>query len=506
MAVKNKYTQAIWSATSKTWQPRPKLQKDIEADVAIVGGGITGIAAAYFLQQSGKKVAVLEQRKVGYGTTGSSTGNLYVPSGKFHKIRHKHGKQGLLDVIAARKEAMEFIETTISRHNIDCGFTKVPWCYFSSEAGQAAEKVEQELEALKTGEIDVFTDAPENFPFPVAAMARVEMQAQFDPLQYVQQLAEAVEGENCTIFENTKVNSISDGDPCILETEGGTVKAKKVIQATHTPKGVYAVHAEMETYREHAVAAKLKNDVPAGAIYWRQGKENMYSVRTWSGETGSWLIVLDDSHLTGHKEHTEKSYEKVEKFLRRYFDVEKVEYLWAAQNYKPADDIPYIGTSPLQNNVYIATGFAADGLVWGVAAARIISDLITGAENKLATVFNPKRFTPSASFQRFKSENVHVAKHLLKDYLLKSGEKELHEVKSGEGKIVKIDGEKYAVYKNEGGAASIVSAICPHMGCVVHWNSAERSWDCPCHGSRFSTDGEVLEGPAFNGLPKLSDK
>ncbi len=406
----------------------------------------------------------------------------------------------LQNVALARKEALDFIESTILKYNIDCGFKKVPWYYFTSENGQAFNEIKEEREALKTAGIDVYENTPENFPFPVTAMARVEMQAQYNPLQYIQQMAAAIEDENCMIYEDTKVIDIKDGEPCVLKTEGGTIRAKKVIQATHTPKGVYAVHTEMQAFREHALAAKIKGKLPSDAIYWHQGDENLYSVRTWSNEAGSFIIVLDDSHLTGHKEHTEKSYEKVEKFLRQYFDVEKVEYLWAAQNYKPADDIPYIGTSPLQSNVYIATGFAADGLIWGAAAAKIICDLINGIDNKPASTFDPKRFTPAASFKRFISEGTNVAKSLIEDYIIKGNEKELDAVKKSEGKIVKIDGKKHAVYRNEKDETFIVSAICPHMGCVVHWNSAERSWDCPCHGSRFSVDGEVLEGPAIKDL------
>jgi glycine/D-amino acid oxidase-like deaminating enzyme/nitrite reductase/ring-hydroxylating ferredoxin subunit len=498
-----KYTQAIWSAVPKTSGDRPSLQEDIEVDVAIIGAGITGVATAYFLKQSGKKVAVLESHKVGYGTTGSSTGNLYIPTSKFHRILKKHGQQALHDVVAARREALQFFETTIQQHSIDCNFKRVPWNYFSSEEGIATDKIADEREAIEAAGIEVFDDAPGNFPFPVSAIARVEMQCQFNPLQYVEQLAARIEDENCLIFEDTKVTGIKEGDPCILETANGNVRAGSVVQATHTPKGIYAVHAEMEAYREYAIAATIKGQLPTDGIYWHQDDTNLYSIRTYSTDLGSFLIVLDDSHPVGHKERTERSFMRVEKFLKSYFSVENIHYLWAAQHYKPADELPYIGNSPMQDRIYIATGFATDGLIWGVAAARIISDLINGIENPLASTFSPKRFTPSASFKRFATENINVMKHLFKEYVLKGDEKELQEVKRGEGKIVRIKGDRHAVHRDETGNLHIVTAVCPHLGCIVSWNSAEKSWDCPCHGSRFSLEGEVLEGPAIKDLEKF---
>ncbi|MFW6218863.1 MAG: FAD-dependent oxidoreductase [Bacteroidota bacterium] len=500
MASKHKYNQAIWSTVPESVSPRESLQEDIEVDVAIIGAGITGITTAYYLKQTDKKIAVLESHKAGHGTTGSSTGNLYIPTGKFHEILKKHGQKELKNVISARKEALEFIENTIVKHSIDCSFKRVPWYYFSSMEGNASNMVKKEFEAIKKAGVDADNDVPDNFPFPVTSFATVEMQSQFNPLQYVQKLAAVIEDENCSIYENTKVTDIKDGDPCILDTGKGTVKAKKVVQATHTPKGIYAVHAGMKVFREYAMAAKINNNLPSDGIYWYQDEKNMYSIRTYENEQGSFLIVLDDSHLVGHKKKTEASYDKVEKFLRSNFSVQDINYLWAAQNYRSADDIPYIGTSLLQTNIYIATGFSTDGLIWGAAAAKIISDLINNIENPLASTFNPNRCTPSASFSQFASENIHVIKHLVKNYLSKGDSIELQELNSGEAKVVKIKNKKHAAYRSEEGKLSIVSAICPHMGCVVQWNSAEKSWDCPCHGSRFSLDGEVLEGPAIKDL------
>jgi glycine/D-amino acid oxidase-like deaminating enzyme/nitrite reductase/ring-hydroxylating ferredoxin subunit len=498
----HKATQAVWSTTQDEFCYFPSLKEGTVVDVAIVGGGITGISAAYILSRKGLKVVLLESGKIGEGSTGSSTGNLYVPTAKFRTIASKHGHKGLEAVVLSRAAAMTFIEDRIKAFGIGCGYNRVPWYYFTPWQSDIPE-IESEREMMQLSGVLTTNIVPDGFPFPVLASATTELQAQFNPLQYVKKLAAFMECDGCLIHENTKVLKITDGDPCTVETENGVVTARYVIQATHTPKGLYAVHAMMQVYREYALALRLRRDLPAPGIYWMKEGDNKYSIRTYSNETGSWLVALDDTHLIGTKEKTEKSFKKIENFIRSVFDVEEVSYLWAAQSYVPADSLPYIGTSPLEKNVYIATGFSADGLTWGTAAAMIISDLITGEPNPWAEVFNPRRLTIAASAKNAIKENLDVIGHLVKDYVFTGKEKKLTYVKRGSGKIVELSGAKAAAYRDEDGRVHIVDAICPHMGCTVHWNNAEKSWDCPCHGSRFSTEGKVLEGPAISDLKKF---
>lgn len=507
MATDHYYTQAIWSANTSPKQ-FPKLSGDLEVDVAIIGGGITGISTAYNLARAGKSVAVLEAMQVGMGTTGSSTGNLYSPTGQLHTIASKHNDETMQTVATSRVTAVDFIEQRVKEFNIDCEFVRVPWYYFTTKEDTSKNKqIENELEAAKKAGLPASDQVPANFPYPdVAAMAHVAQQAQFNPLRYVQQFAAAIAGENCQIYEHTKVLDIEDGDPCVLRTNSGTVRAKKVVQATHTPKGIYAVHTAMEVYREYALSVRVKGNLPANGTYWHMLGKELYSVRPYSNELGNFLIVLDASHKIGHVEHTEKSFKHVEEYMRAHFDVDGIEHSWAAQNYKPADTIPFIGTSPLQNNVYIATGFSADGLTYGTLASMIISDAILGKENQWAKTYDPKRFTPVASAPKFIKENVDVAVHLVKDWLFKGDEEALQELSPGEAKILDIDNEKVAAYCDNVGRRYAVSAVCTHMGCLVHWNNGEKSWDCPCHGSRFSLHGEVLEGPAIKNLQnKMED-
>jgi glycine/D-amino acid oxidase-like deaminating enzyme/nitrite reductase/ring-hydroxylating ferredoxin subunit len=501
MALNQVHTKPLWDATTHETVEYPSLAEDMRVDVAIIGAGITGISAAYNLSRQGKNVVVLESGQVGMGTTGSSTGNLYVPTGQFHKILSRHGEDVLLDVVLSRAAALTFIEDRIEEFGINCGFVRVPWNYFATTR-KSSKEIEKEFETVKKSGLNARDTPLPGFPFGLSSLVCVEMQAQFNPLQYVKQLAESIISDNCRIFEDTRVINIHEYDPCYVETAGGTVKADKVIQATHTPKGVYMVHAQMEVFREYAVAVRLKENYPPPGIFWALDGKDKYSIRTYSDMTGDFLIVLGDTRKTGHKKLTEESFAKVFDFIKRHFLVEEISYLWAAQNYTPADYLPYIGTSPLEANVYIATGFSADGLIYGTAAANIISDLILERHNAWAKTFDPKRFNPKASAAKTLKENVNVTTHLVKEYIFNASTEDLGGLKHDEGKIVELTNDKAAAYMDTEGHLHLVSAKCPHMGCIVQWNSGEKSWDCPCHGSRFTVDGTFIEGPAFGDLTK----
>jgi glycine/D-amino acid oxidase-like deaminating enzyme/nitrite reductase/ring-hydroxylating ferredoxin subunit len=492
--------QALWSA-QRAFKAYPTLAGDLEVDIAIIGAGITGLSAAYLLSQAGRKVVVLEDKEVGWGTTGSSTGNLYAPVDvHLANILAKHGEETLRTVAACRTEAVDFIAQLIQTHAIDCAFGRAPWFLFTHDSVQAAQ-IDRELEAARMAGLLASNATPTDFPYQrVAALVQVADQAQLDPLAYVRALAGVLPRDLVKIYENTTVVGVQDGQPCLVQTRRGNIKAQQVIMATHTPKGIYAVQAMMECKREHAIAVRLKAGLPAPGIYWHQQQDQHYSVRPHRDERGEYLVVLGEPMMVGQRQLSQMHFDKLETYARTYFPVEEVAYAWAAQNYRPADLLPYIGTGFMENNVYIATGFAADGLVWGTVAAMIISDLIQGKANPWAKVYDPRRFTPVASAPTFIKENINVASNLVRDYLSSGEIKELDDVQVGEGKLITAQGEKLAVHRDEQSQLHIVSAVCPHMGCIVHWNDAERTWDCPCHGSRFGVDGEVLEGPAFHGL------
>lgn len=335
---------------------------------------------------------------------------------------------------------------------------------------------------------------------------RVDHQAQFSPYQYVTALAKVIHSGNCTIYEHTKVFKVEEGETCKLETSGGLVTASQVIMATHTPKGVYAVHSFLGSYRECAVAVRLKGSYPPPGTFWYMLEKEQYSMRTYETPAGPVLMVLGETYKVGHQASNEENFQRPESFLRQHFPVASVAFQWAAQLYRPADGLPYIGLSAKNDKTYIATGFAADGLTYGTLAAMIISDEILGIPNSWSKTYAASRTTPLASAGKFIKENVDGLGQYLKDIPGNVEVKDVGQIRAGEGKIIQANGEKIAAFRDEQDQLHLCSAVCTHMDCIVSFNEAERSWDCPCHGSRFTVEGEVIEGPAIYNLPKRNLK
>ena len=281
MATEHYHRQSLWGATTE-FQGFSPLPGYLDVDVAIVGAGITGMTTAYLLAKAGKRVAVLEAMQVGKGTTGSSTGNLYAPvDERLYRVASKHVDSALRTVVNSRTEAVDFIGQRVQEFGIDCEFNRVPWYLFATDSSQTPQ-IAQERNAARKAGLPVTGEVPAGFPYKAEAVAHVAGQAQFNPLKYVQGLAVAIAGENCRIYENTKVLQVEDGEPCIVHTDRGQVRVAKVVMATHTPKGVYAVHSAMEAYREYAMAVRLKGDLPAAGTYWHLQQGHHYSVRPYS--------------------------------------------------------------------------------------------------------------------------------------------------------------------------------------------------------------------------------
>ncbi|HEX9981434.1 MAG TPA: FAD-dependent oxidoreductase [Flavobacterium sp.] len=482
----------------------PRLKGKISADVAIIGGGITGITAAYLLAKQGKKVVVLEAHQLGKGATGNSTGNLYATVGNkgLQAIKSKFGTETMTDVVRARRMAVDFIANCVQEHSIDCDFKRISWSLFSDEEKKKSYIGDEKEAAAAAG---LPTEVEIAFPLPVVHGFSIPGQAQFNPYKYIVALAASITGD-CAIYEHTKVTSVEEADGIVvITTEHGKVITHKAIMATHTPKGIYLVHSLLGPYREYAVAATLNGEYPPDGTFWKATDNEHYSMRTYDSPKGKVLMVLGEIHKVGQKQDNDECFKRLEHYLRENFDVATIEYRWAAQQYKPADTLPYIGTVSDDSNIHIATGFSADGLTYGTMAAMIISDLIAGRNNDFAKIFDPKRHTPLASAGEAIKENLNVAAQYIKDIPYSSEVDKASDVTSGEGKIIEVDGEKYGAYRHENGSLHVVSAVCTHMKCIVAWNRAEKSWDCPCHGSRFSYCGEVIEGPAIADLPKMSE-
>lgn len=494
---------SLWKddASSTTYGP---LTTDLEVDVAIIGGGITGLTTGYFLTNAGKKVAILEADQIGSGSTGFSTGNLYkILEEPLQKLEQKFNTETIHGIIASRKAAIRQIENIVNEFTINCDFQRRSWHLISETPGDD-EKIEREYEACFKADLKSTIETTTPLPFKISKALRIENQAQFNPMQYVQGIAAHIVKKGCIICEQTQVTHIEEGTPNILHTEKARIKAHNIIHATHTPKGFMTVQTLLGPYREYAIGAKLNSGTYPEGIFWVLNGSNHYSIRSYTRTNGEKnLIIIGEPHKVGQKEHNSSCFEKLEQYLRSHFDIKSIDYHWSAQNYKPADGLPYIGNVSEKSNIYIATGFSTDGLTYGTLAGMIISDAILGNNNPWAKIYDPHRHTPIKSAGRFIKENANVLVQYVKDIPFKAEVKDASSIRPGEGKTVEMNGEKYAIYRDDNGDLHQVSAICTHLKCTVHFNDEERTWDCPCHGSRFTIDGKVIEGPALADLQKI---
>ncbi len=489
-------TVSVWHAGAPT-SSFPSLPGDAETDVLIVGGGITGITLAALLADAGRRVILLEAGRVGDGTTGHSTGNLYGTVGQLQALHSAWDTDTTRRVVQSRDEAVNLIENIARRLPAEIAFRRVPQSIYAVDAS-AEDDVRAEHELLRSLGVPCRYEAMPEVAQAIGPVLRLENQAQFQPLAYVRALAQNISSVTCQVFENSPALDI-DHDARTVRTARGTVRANEIVLATHTPKGIFGLHAEMMVHREYAVAGSQTSRTsaaPAPGINWGRGKER-HSVRHVVSDRGHWLIVIGSEVKTGRHDGASEQ-RQVDERARALFGIQP-EFRWSAQNYRSPDFIPYIGRSRGVDTL-IATGFSADGLTYGTVAARILADQITGRENPWTELYSARRITPAKSAPRFIEENVVVLKSFMQDYVTNRPRGNMDQVQPGTGAVIEHDGERVAAFRATDGSVTMISPVCTHLKCLVHWNSAETSWDCPCHGSRFGVDGRVLEGPALEPL------
>lgn len=472
------------------------LRGDVSVDVAIIGGGLVGLTAALLLKQAGRTVAVVESRRVGRQVTGHSTAKVTSQHGlTYAALIDGFGEDGARIYAEANQAAIEQIAGFVEAMRIDCDFErKAAYTYTRSDGGMP--KIEAEVEAARRLGLPASLVRETPLPFDVAGALRFDNQAQFDPYRYSAALASAIPGDGSHIFEETRALAAEDDDPCRVRTDRGTVTARDVVVATNLPfldRGGYFARAYP---RAHLVmAARIRGAPPDGMFI--SADTPTHSIRAAGREHPGVIIVVGPSFKPGHETDTAKGYRELEAFIRDHFDVEAIENRWMNQDYNSADGVPYVGKLlPGSDHLYVATGFKAWGITNGTAAAQILADAILNRPNPWAALFDSTRVKPMVSAPSFVSENVGVAKDWIKDRVGGAPTITLSDLAPGEGIVATVGGERVAVSKDADGRVHAVSAICTHLGCDVAWNNAEMSWDCPCHGSRYSQDGRVIHGPA----------
>lgn len=493
---------SIWEATAPA-AGYPPLTGETTADVVIVGGGITGVTAAMLLAWAGRSVVVLEARRLGFGTTGNSTGNLYATTdGGLRHIRDKWDQDTATAVAQSRGETVDFLERVVAQYNLDCAFARRPHYLFMDGAKpeQQEEQMLEEYEAVRSAGLSAEVTNEVPLPWPVHGALLIHDQAQFHPAAFTRALAAAVASDRVRFFEDSRALEV-DGDGERVATDRGAVRAPHILLATHTPIGFHPVQTVLGPYRDYGLAARLSDDRYPEGIFWSL-EETTHSIRSFDVSRARYLIVIGEEHKTGQHDDAPHYYQALEEYARAHFPVASVDYRWSAQGYRPADLLPYVGPAAGNDNVYVATGFGTNGLTYGPLAARIITDSIVGRVNPWADLYRARRVTVAKSAQGFLKENLDVAGQYIRGYLTDADVARVEGIGPGDGALVEINGDKVALSRSDDGRYIALSPICTHLGCVVRWNRAEKSWDCPCHGSRFDAAGEVIEGPAMTPLER----
>lgn len=492
-----------WQTVTPITGNQQQVAVPVIVDIVVVGAGITGITTALMLQKAGRECVILEAGNIGFGTTGGTSAHLNTFfDATYPEIESDFGEDASKQVAVSGKEAFSIIKAFVDEYHIDCDF-EYKEGYLFSENEKETKQLKAILESSYKAGIEVSLCETNDVPVPFDIAIRFNRQGQFHPLKYVNALAKVFTDLGGIILENTFVNSSKTEEGTIEVTAGGrTIKAVSLVYATHVPPGITAFSFRCAPYRSYVLGVKLKDDnYPTGLVYDMQEPYHYFRSHQIDGQ--KYLIIGGEDHKTGHDD-PDQAFANLETYVNQYYQVDSVAFKWSSQYYIPADGLPYIGhLTAAGEDIYIATGFNGNGMMFGTLSAKIISDQILGIENPYTKLYSPSRLKPVAGFTDFVKENADVAWHFIADRFGAESLDALSDLKRGEGKIAELQGTKLALYKDSKGKVTALSPVCTHAGCIVNFNATEQSWDCPCHGGRFDLSGKVICGPPQKELQQV---
>jgi glycine/D-amino acid oxidase-like deaminating enzyme/nitrite reductase/ring-hydroxylating ferredoxin subunit len=498
-------TTSIWMAERSSQSP---LGASTHAEVCVVGAGIAGMTTAYLLARQGRSVVVLEARSIGGGETGRTTAHLSnALDDRYCELERLFGTMGAWLAATSHTAAIDYIEAIVAEEQIACDFERLDG-YLFVPPEETKDVLDREIDAVhRAGLTDVeWVDRAPLEDFDTGRCLRFPRQGQFHPLKYLNGLAQAIRREGGQIFTGTHAEEIHGGPPARIETRAGpVVTANDVVVATNTPiNDPLIMHTKQYAYRTYVIGVWIPRGSVTKALYWDTPDPYHY-VRIQGGEAGrgqthDLLIIGGEDHKVGEEDDGNERFAELYRWTQRRFPmVHKIEYQWSGQILEPADSLAFIGRKPqAAPNVYIATGDSGHGLTHGTIAGILLRDLILGRQNPWACLYDPLRLRSIATTD-FLVENLSVLGHYA-DWLTGGEVSSTEEIQPGEGRILRRGLTKIAAYRDEHGVLHERQAICQHLGCVVSWNSTEKSWDCPCHGARYDALGRVINGPANSNL------
>lgn len=497
-----KETASVWQDTVHLPEFRA-LDKDIETETLVVGGGITGITAAFRLASAGVKVTLIEAARLASGTTGSTTAKITAQHGLiYHELMAHFGAEKAGLYYQANQEALDWMEQMITENNVSCGFEKKPAIIYAAtdQEGAAVEKEKAAYERLSIpGDLKQET----GLPLPVFNALSLQDQAQFHPLMYLHFLIAELVRMGVPLYEQTMAVELEqETPPVVLTKQGFRIHCRNVLICSHFPfYDPRFYFSRMFPERSYLIACETDSAVADG-MYLSAGDPKR-SVRSLTLSGKKMVLVGGENHKTGRGEDTEAHFTRLSGFADRLLGEHRQLARWSAQDYTTLDKVPYIGPiSANQPHLFVAAGFRKWGMTTGTMAAGLLADLVLEQDNPYAECFSPSRFEADPMVRRFLIENAEVAGNLIKGKLGQE-KKSIADLGNDQGAIVSLNGKRAGVYKQPDGKMVIVDTTCPHLGCEVNWNQGERTWDCPCHGSRFRANGELIDGPALKPLKQI---
>jgi glycine/D-amino acid oxidase-like deaminating enzyme/nitrite reductase/ring-hydroxylating ferredoxin subunit len=503
----SKPTLSFWAVGADV-PAAAKLTRDVRADVCVVGAGIAGLTTAYLLTRAGRNVAVLDAGPPGAGETERTTAHLTsVLDMGYASLAKLHGEQAARLAAESHSAAIDEIESIVRAESIDCGFERLDGYLFETP-GAASGGLDEDLEAAHRAGL-LAVEKVKRAPiagFDSGPALRFPRQGQFHPLRYIAGLARAIVQAGGSIYGEARARDFEGGKAASVTTDRGhTVKADAIVVATNTPvNDRLVIHTKQAAYRSYVIAGRVARDSVTRALFWDTADPYHY-VRLHSepGQSDDVLVVGGEDHKTGQAgdaDDADARFERLESWGRERFpSLEKVRYRWSGQVLEPMDGLAFIGKNPgTDTNVYVTTGSSGNGMTYGTIAGMLLTDLIHARANEWAEIYDPGRISLRAA-KEFLKQNLNVAVQYAQ-HAKGGGVGQTGAIAPGTGAIEQQGRDKLAVYRDDKGRLHKLSAICPHLGCLVKWNAVESSWDCPCHGSRFTPDGRVLNGPALTAL------
>ncbi len=509
-SVTSEHTHSVWMGvdmpTART------LNEDTATEVCIIGSGIAGLSTAYRLLQEGKSVVVLESGTLGSGMTPLTTAHLsHVMDRGLSTIERLHGEQGTRLAVRSHTAAIEWIEDTAAKESIPCGFERVDG-YLFAPFDSPAHQIEEEWAAARRAGLTNVTryDSAPLLPFPTGPCLRFTRQAQFHPMRYLSGLARAIQQKGGRLFANAHVTEVDAKPRVSVKTrDGRQVSADAVVVTTNTPiNNTVTLHTKQAPYTTYVIGAGIAAGSIPKALYWDTEDPYHYvrvHTETVGGSEQTVLIVGGEDHKTGQAEDGERRYAALETWMRARFPMAKdVLFSWSGQVMETIDGLAYIGRNPGDSNVYVATGDCGMGMTHGTIAGLLLSDLIMDRPSPWASLYDPSRQRMKAA-GTFLAESLNVAAQY-GDWLTRGDVPSEQDIPVDGGAVLRDGLHKIAAYRDREGVLHQCSAVCPHLACIVAWNRSQKTWDCPCHGSRFDRFGKVLNGPATSNLTPLPDR